>query len=205
MLYKINNFVQKYFFKIRIIFETTNTNEKELSDYKIIEIDRSVVNEYKKFFQKNINEKVLINRLKNEDCRGFLAIHLETKVPVGFEWCIMSKNKEYRHDNFLVPIGYGLLFNAYVIESHRGKGVFQALKIKATKHLIENEKSNCVLSVVELLNAPSIKGNKKIGSYPIGRNYLVKILKRNFFSISKIKNHKINIDYVLTGEKNIRI
>lgn len=205
MLNRLNRIFQKYVFKVRLIFSLDKTDKVIHQSYDIIKIDEKVVKKYETFFNEKIKKNLLVERINNEDCTGFLAVHKETNDPAGFEWCIVSREKEYRHDNFQLPKGYGLLFNAYVSLPHRRKGVFQVLKIRATKHLIEKEKCISALSVVEILNLPSIKGNKKLGSLPVGRNYLIKIFKRNLFSITKIKKQKLKIDYVLTGTKKVNI
>ncbi|WP_339226791.1 hypothetical protein NSQ77_14715 [Oceanobacillus sp. FSL K6-2867] len=175
------------------------------SDYKIIKIDEEVVKEYCDFFNKHFEKDKLIWRVNNPDCTGFLAIHRISNQPVGFEWSIVSQTHEYRHDNFLLPLNNGMLFNAFVVKAHRGRGVFRSLKLKATMFLYDQKECEHVLSVVEVLNYPSINANNKIGSIVVGRNFLIKVLRRNLFSITKLNKKRLKIDYVLTGSKKVRI
>lgn len=206
MIRRINSFIQNYFIKKRIVYTLKHTIEyKGNADYNIIEIDDRIFKRYKNFLQQYIDEIKLKERVSNPYCTGFLAIHRKTDRAVGFEWTIVSHKKEYRHDNFLVPKNEGLLFNAYVTEEHRGKGVFRKLKTTAANYLLNVRRCNNAFSVVESLNKSSINANQQIGSIEVGRNYLIKVLKRNVFSITILDGKKISFEYVLTGSKKIKI
>jgi len=201
MLRILNRYWQNQFLKTRIVLMLDHVQVVSHPDYGIVKMDEQACHQYADFLTQTISWSRLMERIRNPDCAGFLAICKRTGEAAGYEWCVVSDTKMYRHDKFAVPLQYGLLFHAFVHANHRNKGVFRAIKSQAGRYLLEERGCKKVLSVVESLNTASLKANDKLGSQVYGKNYLVKCFGRNLWSVTKAPTG-ITIDYVGSGKKS---
>lgn len=181
---------QHYILKKRYIYSMNNLELKTIKNENISikKIDSDLYNEYKRFLTQNISSKRVCSRISNENMVGLLALDHRTKKPLGYFWGIKA-NKPIWHDQFLIPQGDGFLLNGYVDSNYRGQGIFQLLIYRTTMFLKELECKH-VFDVVESLNLPSVIAHDKIGAKIHYKNYLIKLWKRNIFSILVNKNER---------------
>jgi GNAT superfamily N-acetyltransferase len=160
----------------------------------VIKIDinkKNIGQKYLEILKKYIPEEKLVNRFNCPFLLLYLAISKETSQLAGYYWVIVPDKKPVWHDKYCVRPGEAFGFDAFVVPEYRGKGIFPFLKAEAVKDCTLDRKCKGLYSVVERSNKSSIKANLKLGSI-VGKNYLVKIFRRNVMSI-----------YI--GERNCRV
>ncbi len=211
-LNKIKTFIDNYVFKTRYIFATDHLPYQEVQNprFYIIKIDN--INTDTKntislncidFLQKYISKQKLQSRLSLSRCAVFLAVEKENNQPVGYCWAIKAEEKPIWHDKFYLDPENGLLFNAYVREEYRGRGIYKMLQFAVHDYLFN---INCrqVYTIVEGSNTPSLKASQKFGLACVGKNYLIKFLKYNIFSIYRWEKG-LKIYYVFKNAKGNNI
>lgn len=144
-------------------------------------------------------------RLKNPDLTLYIATETATGQTAGYYWAATSKTRPLWHDNFPIPKGSALLFNALVLPEHRRRGLYLALISTAQQHLLLTNKLEAVYTIVENSNQPSLKANWQAGGQMHATNHLLKLLRRNIFSIYKFhKTNKLEVHYVFHNAKSHR-
>jgi GNAT superfamily N-acetyltransferase len=209
---KLKTFINDYIIKTRYVFAADHLAFQEIQNprYALIKID-DIVTDTKNtislncidFLLKYISKEKLQSRLSLPGCAVFLAADLESKQPVGYCWAIKAEKNSIWHDKFCLDPGNGLLFNAYVREEYRGRGIYKMLQFAVHDYLFN---INCrqVYTIVEGSNTPSLKASQKFGLACVGKNYLIKFLKYNIFSIYRWEKG-LNIYYVFKNAKGNNI
>jgi GNAT superfamily N-acetyltransferase len=134
------------------------------------------------FLSARIQEKVLTQRLACPDVDLFLAVDTVSQEPLGYYWSLVSVQKTYFHDAFRIPLGTALVFNAYVIEEYRKKGIYSHLIVYAHHYLLEEKGCSRVYTIVEKRNLASLGANLKNNLKVSAHNSLIKFCGRNIFS-----------------------
>jgi GNAT superfamily N-acetyltransferase len=211
-LNKLKTFINDYIIKIRYVFAAEHLPLQEIQNprfdlIKIDDIDTDTKNTILlsciDFLLKYISKEKLQSRLSMSRCAVFLAIKKETKQPIGYCWAIKAEKNSIWHDKFCLAPGAGLLFNAYVKEEYRGRGIYKMLQFAVHDYLFN---MNCrqVYTIVESSNTPSLKASQRFGLVCVGKNYLVKLLKYNIFSIYRWEKG-LKIYYVFKNAKGNNI
>jgi GNAT superfamily N-acetyltransferase len=209
-LNKIKTFIDNYVFKTRYIFATDHLPYQEVQNprFDIIKIDdidfdtkTSILLNCIDFLLKYISKEKLQSRLSLPGCAVFLAA--ESKQPVGYCWAVKAEKDSIWHDKFCLDPGNGLLFNAYVRQEYRGRGIYKMLQFAVHDYLFN---INCrqVYTIVESSNTPSLKASQRFGLACVGKNYLIRFLKYNIFSIYRWKKG-LKIYYVFKNAKGNNI
>ncbi len=205
-------FINDYVFKTRYVFAADYLPYQESSNQLFFVVKIEELDAYKQkksilncidLLLKHIGREKLQYRLSLPRCAVFLAIEKEGKQPVGFCWALKAEEIIIWHDKFCLLPGNGLLFNAFVEEEYRGKHIYKMLQGAVHNYLFD---INCrrVYTIVESSNLPSLKASKRFGLECVGKNYLVKALKYNIFSIYRWKKG-LNIYYVFKNSKGNNI
>jgi len=134
------------------------------------------------FLANRIQEKTLIQRLACPDVDLFLAVDTISREPLGYYWSLVSAQKAYFHDAFRIPIGTALVFNAYVMEEHRKRGIYSHLIHYAHRYLLEEKGCSRVYTIVEKSNLASLGANLKNNLKVTAHNSLIKFFGMNIFS-----------------------
>lgn len=205
---KIKTFISNYAFKTRYIFATDHLPYQESLNqlFFVVKIEELGANKQNKsilncidLLLRHISKEKLQSRLSLPRCAVFLAMKKESKQPVGYCWAIKAEKNSIWHDKFCLAPGAGLLFNAYVKDEYRGRGIYKMLQFAVHDYLFN---INCrqVYTIVESSNTPSLKASQRFGLVCVGKNYLVKFLKYNIFSIYQWKKG-LKIYYVFKNSK----
>jgi RimJ/RimL family protein N-acetyltransferase len=211
-LKNIKTFINDYVFKTRYVFATDHLPFQESSNQgyfvvKIKNLDTKTQNKtilkYIDFLHMHISKEKLQYRLALPNCTVFVAIEKDSNQPVGFCWAVKAEEKPIWHDKFCLTPGDGLLFNAYVTEEYRGRHIYKMLQAAVHNYLFN---INCrqVYTIVESSNTPSFKASQRFGLECVGKNYLIKFLKYNIFSIYRWKKG-LKIYYVFKNPKGNNI
>jgi RimJ/RimL family protein N-acetyltransferase len=212
ILYKIKTFINDFVFKTRYVFATAHLPFHDIlaQQFYIIKIETLDINTKNTtvlncidFLLKYISKEKLQSRLSLSRCAVFLAVEKENNQPVGYCWAIKAEEKPIWHDKFYLDPGNGLLFNAYVREEYRGRGIYKMLQFAVHDYLFN---INCrqVYTIVEGSNTPSLKASQRFGLACVGKNYLIKFLKYNIFSIYRW-DKGLKIYYVFKNAKGNNI
>jgi hypothetical protein len=209
---EIKTFINDYVFKTRYVFATDHLPYQESSNqlFFVVKIEESDTNTQNKsilncidFLLRHITKEKLQHRLSLPNCAVFLAIDKESKQPVGFCWAVKAEERPIWHDKFCLAPGNGLLFNAFVREEYRGQHIYKMLQVAVHNYLFD---INCrrVYTIVESSNLPSLKACHSFGLVCVGKNYLIKFLKCNVFSIYRWTKG-LKIYYVFKNSKGNNI
>jgi hypothetical protein len=193
---KVISFLEKLFFKKRVVFCTSNEPKKYLisNEYslQIIE-DSDSFEQYTELYSNSTFQ----NRLRGKNWILFLVIHNKSEAIAAYYWAVTGEDTGYWHDNFLVPPETALLCNAYVKNNYRQQGLYKFLIYKAHENLFQRNFKN-VFTVVENSNPNSLKANSSVGLSVCFVNYLIKFLGFNVLSVFT-KSSKIRL--ILFGSK----
>lgn len=155
-----------------------------------------------------VNPELLKARLANPAATLFLITEVESERVAGFYWAAINRQQgrqELWHDNFPIPYGFALLFNAVVVPEHRRRGLYQALIMGAQHHLLGEVGLPAIYTIVENQNSPSLRANTRFGGQVVATNILVKLLGVNVFSI--FRQHptgQVTVHYVFRNTKSHR-
>jgi len=209
---RIKRFIENYIFKKRVFFLADKTtklyNNMLVNDNFYVEI----VNERKKLqsitnINSSLNEnkvEIFLKRLENLSLTLYLALDKNNSKIAGYYWTAEAKEKPIWHDNSYIEPGSVLGLDAYTLPEYRGKNTFPFLKAVAINNMITSKEYNKFYSVVEESNNASIRSNEKLGLKIVGKNYLLKIFKRNVFSIIH-RNNRWEIHCVLRRSKGLKL
>lgn len=111
-----------------------------------------------------------------------LFCYVSNKQIIAYYWGICSVDRILWHDKFPIQPGDVLLFDAYVFSAYRGKGLYRDLIYLAHDYYI-SKKVKSIFTIVERSNESSFKSNMGSGLRIYSINFLLKIAKRNIFSI----------------------
>lgn len=197
--------IQDLFFKPRTIFRICRDeyehreidNEEYVAEYfsgdtPVTDLDT----ELKQFLIDKMGSTTVESRLGNEDCTLYVARTADNRQPAGFYWGVIAATSPVWHDSFRIPRESGLVFNAYVKEDHRRKGVYRLLQTASHNNLFSSDVCECVFTIVENRNTASIEANREFGLQAVSRNYLLKFLSVNVFSI--VSGKETDISTILT-------
>lgn len=177
----LSKIVIKYIFKKRIIYFYTLQYQEDVS-CKVLNINLSNVSN--EFFTK-INHSERLTSLLNKrmgNANWEIFIYLENNIVKGYSFLHFPENLEW-HDSLPTRNDEARTVSSFVEPSFRGMGIRgELLKSQKNFCLIKKKKLWCV---IEDINESSIKSTKKSGIILTRKNYLLKFLGRNIFSILK--------------------
>lgn len=154
------------------------------------------------FLASRLNRVRFNKRMKNHHVSLVIAFDQSSYEIVGHQYCIHAINRMLWHDSFPILERTGFLFDGYVVEGFRRRGVFSYLHFLSCLHLFEEEAER-VHSISEMSNIGSRLAKERIGSKISSSNYLIKALVRNVFSIL-VGGRECGIYYVLNGHQSYR-
>ena len=203
-IYK-NTFLPNLFYKKRYLLKSSRCNPnaslQEESDFfsKKITID-TISEDVNHFLQEKIRVDVILRRLVCPDIDLFVTFDKRSNQPLGYYWALTASEKSYWHDTFKIPLNSALVFNAYITDNARRKGIYSHLIHTIHQYLLSEKKCVAVYTIVEERNKASLNANLNANLVIHMTNHLIKFFGKNIFSI--YKNDKKNIYFVLTGKKN---
>lgn len=139
------------------------------------------------------DSKRFINRV-HLGCTLFL--YTVDQEIAGWYWGVAPKTDRIWHDRVPVDTETVFLFNAFVPEKHRGRGVYRELITAAVNHYRKNAPDRSISIVVERQNKVSLHINSSMGFNVVRRNFLIKSFGKNVLSVF---TNPIRIYWVLTG------
>lgn len=173
------SFLEKYFFKKRYIFVYDLNNigpiSKSINIIDVRDVDKILKKNIKisprlQMYiskRKNSSSWKLFLYLDNNEIQGYSFLH----IPTSIEWndSLPTNSNEARESSTFVEIEY------------RGLGIRGKILNAQKKFCKENNKK--MWCVIEGVNIASIISTQKSGIIFKQKNYLIKLLKRNIFSI----------------------
>jgi len=132
-----------------------------------------------------------------------LVIAYWRDVPVGCNWILNIPHDNFIFDSFIHDSGQVLLGSSFVVNEFRGRGINKLIRKKALKYVFENYENKLPVSIVEKSNISSIKSNYGVGAKLYGRNYLIKLLKHNIFSVLIKKDKTIKFWFLLKYKQTL--
>lgn len=114
----------------------------------------------------------------------------------GWYWGIAPKVDRIWHDRVPIDPETVFLFNAFVPEKHRGRGIYRELIIAAVNYYRRNAPDGSISIVVERRNKVSLYINSSMGFKVVRRNFLIKSFGKNVLSVF---TNPIRIYWVLTS------
>jgi len=148
------------------------------------------------FLGSRLGRGTLARRLQRPDCTLYLAREDATDDVVGYYCGVVATDEPVWHDSYRVAPGDALVFNAWVDESHRRRGIYGLLQAAAHDHLLSLPDCECVVTIVEDRNTPSMEANSRFGLRPAAKNYLLKAFGINILSI--VRDGETDVGLVLT-------
>ncbi len=142
-------------------------------------------------------KKKFYKRIRNNNT--ILFCFLSNKNIIAFYWGINAFDKVLWHDKFPIKRGNALLFDAYVYPTYRKMGLYKNLIFLAHDYY-KKKGITSIFTIVEQRNENSLKANLGSGLKKFSLNYLIKVFRRNVFSIyiGKISG----VYYVFRNEKS---
>jgi len=205
---KIEKLIEKYFFKARVIFSTTEKIKphKDIManpelELLIVKQTNELLPKHRKALLEHIGKDKLNSRLSNPCITLYLAIYKETKAVAGYYCTAVPDQLPIWHDKVYVSPCSVLGLDAFTISAYRGKRVFPFLKAHAIHQHINKEGHKFFYSVVEISNKSSLQSNHRLGLNIVGKNYLIRFFKKNIISIIIIDN-RWELHYVFRNAKS---
>ena len=163
---------------------STSSVNNLLPDFYIEKITlETITEEVNHFLQERIMVDVLLKRLVCPDIDLFVTFQKHTGKPIGYYWALTANQNSYWHDSFRIPINSALVFNAFVTDDTRRKGVYAHLIDFTHRYLFNERKCAAVFTIVEKRNTASLNANQKANLVIYKTNHLIKFLGKNVFSI----------------------
>lgn len=193
---KSYSFFEKYFLKKRSIFYY-NLDEYSGNNHLNNIQSLSLVDQYG-FANISISDRLkeyIEKRDGKDSWRLFLFVE-DNKV-LGYSFLHLPSKTEW-NDSLPTYKDEARESSTYVEECARGRGIRGVILISQKRYCLEHGKK--MWCVIEDINESSIKSTKKSGIILTRKNYLVKFLGRNIFSILK-NPFKV---FLLLGEKRAK-
>jgi len=185
--------IEKLFFKTRYLYIKEELKNNSDCDY-LNEISLNHVFKKNDLTKDKLNYltdvglgyltgKEVLRRLDSENFILFLLTDEKKNVIAGSYWAFISKENESWYDSICIGNQQVILCNAYVSEEYRGRGLYSFLVRKSHQYVFENTELKKAFTIVEKSNIASNKVNKKYYGYVNSKNYLIKFMSINLFSI----------------------
>jgi GNAT superfamily N-acetyltransferase len=126
---------------------------------------------------RSLSEEQLLLRLE-EGKLCFGAKH--RGIPVAFTWCDMNEC-HYEGQRFRLKDDEAYLFDAYTLDSYRGRGIAPYIRYQLYKELAKLGRT-ALHSVSERFNSSSIRFKEKLNARLVGRGILVQLFSKWHFS-----------------------
>jgi len=192
MFRSVNILFQKFFIKKRYIFTSNNdfhietihlSNDYFLSKFHHIkEIQNiSLQKTIKVFCISQYSQKGAFRRLNNSAWKCYAIICKKSSEVAGIAWLI-HPNFSYWYDNVRFSSDVMHFANIYVSPDHRGKNLGKYLYLYCYKEAFSNAEYKSIASIVESYRQAAIHNQLKV-SRIAGRNYLIKFIGLNLFSL----------------------
>lgn len=173
------SFLEKYFFKKRYIFVYDLNNigpiSKSINIIDVRDVDKILKKNIKisprlQMYiskRKNSNSWKLFLYIDNNEIQGYSFLH----TPTSIEW----------NDSLPTNINEARESSTFVEDKNRGLGIRG--KILNAQKIFSKENNKKMWCVIERINYSSLISTKKSGVVDERKNYLVKFIGRNIFSI----------------------
>ncbi|MGI9044878.1 MAG: GNAT family N-acetyltransferase, partial [Gemmatimonadaceae bacterium] len=99
---------------------------------------------------------------------------------VAFTWCNLRQCMIERHPLFELRDDEASLFDAYTVESFRGRDLARWMRYRCYEELAAMGRRRCY-SVTIIFNTPAVRFKEKLGAKVIGRGVYVDLLARSQF------------------------
>lgn len=198
----------RYFFKRRHVLALRATSRDQPMrtppDFELMGIGagspQGAESRYLEQLRSFIGTGILESRLNRRDVTLFIAVHDGSIA--GFVWAVTPTTDTVWHDRVPVRPGVALLFNGYVFEQYRRRGMFTSLMVAVQDHCLAVIGSWLVLGVVEASNLASLRTLASLGYSKVGENYLIKFLGVNILSILRwLDGQRTELHVVLKSDK----
>jgi len=189
VIFRASKLFNNYFIKTRYIFYYNKVNDlldserKNLRILRLCDLEAPFIENLPKMligkFHSLSEKKSWLLVTYGTDCsfKGYMLLHLPKKI----EW----------YDSLPTKICEARICGLFVFPEFRGKGIAGQLVRFGIEYCSKREIE--IWSVVEKLNSSSMTTMRKEGGVTKRKNYLIKILSRNFISIC---TNPINIYFV---------
>lgn len=154
----------------------SSANDDEFSMMFLTESDMSEAAAMRKG---RVSEEDLIRRLR----AGSMCLGARSKGElIGFTWCSTRALNFESHHLMDLTDGEASLFDAYIIEAFRGRGIAQLMRHRCYEELATVGRTRCY-SVTAIFNTPAARFKQKLGASIAGRGIYFELLKRKRFHI----------------------
>jgi len=188
----MSSFINRFFIKKRDIYSMDISNMKKTENiilennenYSVKLINNEVYQKHFEFLSLRISKEKIQERMNNDNFLGVLILRKNDGEPIGYLWALVVDNKKgIWHDSFYLVNGEAILVNTFVNPNFRRQGFSHILKVILYKKIFNKDSTLKVYNIVENVNTASMKSNEKLGVSFYSKNYLVKFIGRNVFSI----------------------
>lgn len=120
------------------------------------------------------SEKELLRRLQEGNrCLG-VTYHCEI---VAFTWCDLEDCAFEQHRLFSLQENEAYLFDAYTVESFRGRDIAPSMRYRCYQELAKLGRERCY-SITVMLNTPAANFKKKLGAQVLELDVFVELLRK---------------------------
>lgn len=151
---------------------------------------------------RTLGAEVLRKRLERPDITLVTGIDRRSHALMGFRWILHPTKDTVWHDNIPIEPGDAYGFNEFTYPEFRRRGVYGTLIAHGNRHVFEDLGRSRIAIVVEAGNLASLNANLRAGYSIVGTNYLVKVWRRNVYSVFRdAATGKTRAYYVYRNER----
>jgi hypothetical protein len=142
--------------------------------YEIGFLDASDMREVARMPGRNLSEEDLLCRLQN----GLRCLGVKhSGAIVAFTWCNLDECAIEKHRLFSLRADEASLFDAYTIESFRGRDLAPYMRYRCYEELAKLGRHRCY-SVSVVFNTPAVRFKRKLGAQVLELGVFVEVLGR---------------------------
>ena len=142
--------------------------------YHVGFLDESDMREVASMPGRNLSQADLLSRLQ----KGLLCLGVKhSGAIVAFTWCNLDECAIEKHRLFTLQADEASLFDAYTIESFRGRGLAPYMRYRCYEELARLGRHRCY-SVTIVFNTPAVRLMRKLGAQVLERGVFVEVLAR---------------------------
>src|SRR6266550_844762 len=128
--------------------------------YEIGFLDAGDIREIARMPGRNLSEDDLLSRFQ----KGMLCLGVkQSGAIVAFTWCNLDECAIEKHRLFTLRADEASLFDAYTIESFRGRELAPYMRYRCYEELAKLGRHRCY-SVTVVLNTPAVRFKRKLGA-----------------------------------------
>lgn len=131
------------------------------------------------------SEEELLRRL--QEGKLCLGVTYRGEI-VAFTWCNLEDCTFEQHRLFLLRENEAYLFDAYTVESFRGKDIAPSMRYRCYQELAKLGKEKCY-SITVVFNVPATNFKKKLGAQVLELDVFVELLRkwRFYYSLKRYR------------------